>query len=588
MATLHNCGVKVEFIIDNFDKQFIQEADIFYEELSQIQKSQIEIKECSKVYVKFESQNTDSFLEIQNIFDYNDNYIRINCGDTKKLFEGQNKYSMLVPGDHIIRVGIGNKLYYSTFTVIPRHINDMQLQNLRSFVNNQISGLSYDIETTSNKFDNFRQISLPDYINVYKCYEKEFPKIKSSIEEILRNPISVIEKKYVKGQNTKKDDSKTIRFSEKRDSNEKIEVKKYQSLISKENATAKYILSSMYHHLRNIDSKLVQFKKQLQIELSLRKREYDSKELILSSNKPSEFKSFESERKIKSLNQSLADLGDTIKRIDEVTSYIVKTRRMISTISKYNNTSFLKDINETHSITPSKNIFKDARYNKLYRCYEKVISLDTKSILNYKSSDILYEYFILLIIVKSFKDLGYILEDCDFKKLISARFVDKIPEGCNVVFTKEDIRVEIWYEKELFSIPSEVLKLGGGFYTHTNNKLPDIRVDIYNSGSFVKSCIIEVKYRRYSYLWNDYTNIDTMTQIKNYKTTVQYISKEIIRPIFPIEKVIVIYPGQQDIEVSVEKDWGSFLFLQVRPGKDENDIHGYKELMNILAYILRN
>jgi hypothetical protein len=588
MAILHNCGFRVRFIVDNIDKEIVQDIDVFYEDMSEIGESQVEIKECSRVFVKFECQIADAVLEIQNIFEYNEGYLKISNGETKKLFEGYNKYSMLIPGVHDLRVKVGNKYFYSTFTITPRHINDMQLQNLREFVNSYINGLSYDIVTWSGKLSKKRELSPPDYINLYKVYQKEFPDIKRSIEEILRNPITIIEKRYERGQNTKKDDAKTIRFSEKRNRIEKLEVKKRPTVISKENIFVKSIILNMYKQLRCIESNLEQCKNQIGLELALRKRECESKEEIFNKNKSLDYKTIENERKVKSLNQSYSNLTETLKKIENISYYIDNTKKMILSLFKYINSGIFKEITETTSSIPTLNIFKDRRYNRLYRSYKNISDTKSKGVLNYKTSDILYEYFVLLVLVRAFKDMGFVMDDCDFKTLFSANFVDKIPEGCNAVFIKEGLKVEVWYEKELLSLPYEALQVGGGFYTHTSNRLPDIRIDFYKDGKFIYSLIVEVKYRRYSYLWNDYVNTDTMTQIKNYKTTVQYISKEMKKPIFPIEKVIVIYPGQHDIERLVEKDWGNYLFLQLRPGESENDIYGYSEFKNIIKEAIMN
>jgi len=77
-----------------------------------------------------------------------------------------------------------------------------------------------------------------------------------------------------------------------------------------------------------------------------------------------------------------------------------------------------------------------------------------------------------------------------------------------------------------------------------------------------------------------------MIQIKNYKTTIHYISRDLKRPILPIEKVIVVYPGQPDMDIIIEKEFGDYLFLQLRPGASLNEIVGYTELKMILTQLI--
>ncbi|MEG0371271.1 MAG: hypothetical protein RR645_03150, partial [Clostridium sp.] len=63
--------------------------------------------------------------------------------------------------------------------------------------------------------------------------------------------------------------------------------------------------------------------------------------------------------------------------------------------------------------------------------------------------------------------------------------------------------------------------------------------------------------------------------------TIKYSKDILTKPIYPIQKVIVVYPGQEDVNGIISKDWDDFIFIQLRP--DENGgIYGYKELQQAL------
>lgn len=581
-------NIKVKFIIENNGKEYIQEVKQFYNDLSLIVSGQVYIRECSKVLINLDTANKLCNLEVKNIIEESDDYIKIYPGETKKLFEDKSDYSMLIPGDYVYRIILENQVYYNIFTILPRHINDIQLQNLRKFVNEQIGGLSYNITTSGITSQASREKSLPDYINLFNCYKKQFKDISQTINKIIADPITSIEKNYEKRQNTRINDSKTIRFKQKLNSRDCLQVRRYPSVLNKENIFIKNLILIMYNDLRAIESKLIECIEQLNFELQFRRKEFSQKESRIDSSRSSDFKIQESQRRVKSLNQSLLNLNETYNKIENINEYINQTRRMLIILSRSLHSDLFEGIVESNTKYPTKLIFKDSRYHKLYRSYKYIVEARKKEILNYKPSDILYEYFILLLTIRVINEFGFELIDCDFKDVVSSSFIDKIPEGLCAVFMKNDIKIEVWYEKELLSTSTQVIDEGGDFYTHTNNKLPDIRIDIYSGKKLLKSVIVEVKYRRYAYLWNEYFNTDTMIQIKNYKTTIQYYSPYINRSIFPVNKVIVVYPGQHDVSIVEEKEWGDFLFIQVRPADEENSIYGYEQFKNVLEQVLKD
>ena len=193
----------------------------------------------------------------------------------------------------------------------------------------------------------------------------------------------------------------------------------------------------------------------------------------------------------------------------------------------------------------------------------------------------LYEYFIYLAVIKVFRDSGFKLEKCMFKDIIHGEFLEKIPKGCLAKFVKGKVEVRVWYEKELLSLPNESIEFSDGFYTHAPNKLPDIRVDYIYDNLVKKSVVVESKYRRYSYLWNEFYNTSTMIQIKNYKTTIRHIYDKNKRPKDIVSKVVIVYPGEEGIPNVISKEFGDYIFLQLKPGEN-SDIYGIDELKKIL------
>lgn len=534
MGMHHNFGAAVVFTVDNFDKETIFRLDKFYDNIYEIKEKIVELKESSKVNVKFESSDENSYLEIKNIFNGQGEFIKIHPNESQKLFEGLNKYSILLPGDHLVRIFYKGNYYYNIYSVNPRHVNELQLQFIRDYINSRIDGISYNLNTFAQINRIKKNIIKSNYLNVIKTYKENFIILVKLLDEIIKSPLTELEKAYMKGQNVKKQDIKTIRFSGRRNGGERLEIKKIPTLNSRENKILKAMLLNLYMELRDLEVFLNELKK------------------------------------------TKGDFNDCDLLIKDL-------RWMKNLLSKYIN--FFIDVDSTSKVIPLKSILMNSKYGKVYRLYRKLIDYKNYYQPNFKTTDLLYEYFVLLVVLDIIQKLGFNLEESDYKKLLSNKLNDEIPSGMGAIFTKGNLRLEVWYEKELYSLYQEALKNGSGFYTHASNKLPDIRIDFYKDNKYIKSYIIEVKYRRFGYLWSDIENNETMIQVKNYKTTIQYISKDLERPIFPIEKVIIIYPGQLDMDVLVEKEFGNYLFLQLKP-KDASTIIGYDELTKILKQLI--
>lgn len=228
MGMHHNFGAAVVFTVDNFDKETIFRLDKFYDNIYEIKEKIVELKESSKVNVKFESSDENSYLEIKNIFNGQGEFIKINPNESQKLFEGLNKYSILLPGDHLVRIFYKGNYYYNIYSVNPRHVNELQLQFIRDYINSRIDGISYNLNTFAQINRIKKNIIKSNYLNVIKTYKENFIILVKLLDEIIKSPLTELEKAYMKGQNVKKQDIKTIRFSGRRNGGERLEIKRSQ------------------------------------------------------------------------------------------------------------------------------------------------------------------------------------------------------------------------------------------------------------------------------------------------------------------------------------------------------------------------
>ncbi|MEF9934539.1 MAG: hypothetical protein RSA01_02130 [Clostridium sp.] len=579
MAILYNSNIKIRFIIQNFSKEDVQEVTKFYDDALSVSEVEVVIKECSKVFIEFDGVNKDSTLIVENVFQEGGEPFLLTPGNTKMLFELENKYSMLIPGSYVIKVTVDGVSYYSMFEIVPRHINDIQLKNLREFVNSQMSQLSYNMES---KLQSTNINSEIDHTSIIKKLNAHYRVLIHNYNSILEDPYITIEKKYTKNSRHEKLDRKAIYLNSKGKKYQEFGYRKIKSYNNKHNIIAKSLAMKFLNYLIDIEEKLSYAYKQNKIEESAAKKDSDYKKEYIEKARYLILNSKEVEKRLRSYDQSKNSLDSIKKRKEGIKENIGILKALKVTLSNFVKSSYMRGVDLKYNNNYKVVKLEDHRYRAIIKIYNNIFLNKENISVAFKPSELIYEYFVYLLVVKVFKDSGCKMMDCDFKDIMNLSFVEQIPRGCSAKFSMGEYNVRVYYEKEIMSMESEAIQISDGFYTHAPNRLPDIRVDYLINNIVEKSYIIESKYRRYAYLWSELYNTHTMVQIKNYKDTIKYSRGENIKPINPISKVIVAYPGQEEVEHVITKEWGDFTFLQLKPEED-GEIFGYDVLKQILV-----
>ncbi len=578
MGIYYNLDLKVKFTIENFGKEYYQYVTKFYTDMWSIDNIEVSIKECSKVYIEFYTEEPNSRLVVENIYKEEGEAFKLNPGENKMLFELENNYSMLVPGNYTLKVYLNGVKYYAMFEIIPRHINDIQLKNLRDFVNSEVRNLSYNM---SSKLQMINTNTKSDYISFIKQYSESYKELKFCFNSIMKNPYVSLNKKIIKNGKVKKTDKKTIQLNSKGINNYEYSFKKVKEYCNKENILIKSIAIKMINTIKDIEAKLGVAYKQKKIEEEMLRKDFEFKKTSINIVKDINRNSREIVKKIKSYDKSVSTLNSTMKRKQGIKENIYLLKDLKAALIIFIKSPYMKDIPFVNNTNYKGIRINDYRYKSILDIYKQIHIGNKNKSISYKPSELIYEYFIYLAVIKIFRDKGFKLENCMFKDIIHGEFLEKIPKGCLAKFSRDNLEIRVWYEKELLSLPDESIKFGDGFYTHAPNKLPDIRVDYVYNNVVKKSLIVESKYRRYSYLWNEFYNTSTMIQIKNYKTTIRYFYDKNKKPKDIINKVVVVYPGEEGINNIISKEFGDYIFLQLKPGEN-NDIYGIEDLKKIL------
>ena len=163
-----------------------------------------------------------------------------------------------------------------------------------------------------------------------------------------------------------------------------------------------------------------------------------------------------------------------------------------------------------------------------------------------------------------------------------------LDSGESIILEKDNVKVVISYDK-LIKRDIEVKEscVSQVISSFVNNRQPDILISVYKDNKFVKSMVVEAKYRRKSYIYNELNNTDVMYQVMSYRNFVYYdgdIKKVSMTHSKPIEKVFVMYISDED---SFTHDmYDDIEFIAINPTSKVVGNSSYNEIKNKISMLL--
>jgi len=122
-----------------------------------------------------------------------------------------------------------------------------------------------------------------------------------------------------------------------------------------------------------------------------------------------------------------------------------------------------------------------------------------------------------------------------------------------------------------------------------NNRQPDILISLYKDNKFEKSMIVEAKYRKKRYIYNESNHTDVVYQAMSYRNFVYYdgeIKKISTKHIKPIEKVVVVYIAEKDEKECFKHDmYEDIEFISINPIEEEQDSSCYDVKNSISEFL---
>jgi len=524
-------------------------------------------------------------------------------GEEKILANDDFKW---VPDEYLIAVQIKDRKYYSSIIVDPKNMNEKQLVRMRKEINNLVKGVIYNLN--SSKKDSLLLLQQSDLlkseISLLDLLEDNFRILSNTLNDILKNPIKSLEKNYEIRHDSFKLDKKAVKWLGSNKSNSvNNSVDRPQALYQKQmkyalnNDENKWLIKIIDHirrKLRNIENKL---KNECQIQNQIaynEKNEISSLKVKLDEMEQNR-NSYLFKDEIRKCKEKIYGKKSNLKGynnyIELLNNYLIKTKKLMNQIAViYDDQVYLHNSDFRKVKKPTKKLLKDIRYKYLYDFYQKLMKNKSKSSFQekdyeYKETEKLYEYYILINIIKVMNDFEFKWSDDDpLQKRIRKNSAFNISSGEILTFYSNKRIIEVHYDEELDNITKSNSDNEIAFISDGKNLRPDFRIDIYDKKmNHKRSFIIEVKYRSFDKLYSKVSNTNVFNKLIDYKDKIKVLPSYD----YAIDKVLVTYPEDIYYHQKLNKQRGdTFIFSQLSPSINNDGQFGYEEFKNEIKELI--
>lgn len=553
--------------------------------------------EYHKVIVKFLSNDPLAYLEIEGC--KSDEFNILKPGDEVVISTGGDTCDMLVPGYYSIKIKSDNIIYEGYYRVTTPSLEWDDLINIKETLENVVRGLSYDIYakrcgSTSGSIQG-KDVHI---FELYKYIDNNWRHILLSLEQICKNPIVDVLKKYRKIGYSKNQDRKSQRWLMKHGTgNENISLSKpmyyekhsYLTYDIKENKILKNILEEFYNTLNIIIIQYTKVCNDLNKEIEELEKEKNELQKLLNFINNSLYNADNVYKAKKDYENQIKSRIDTIKEynytISNISQYCFKAKTYRGLIGYFKNETFLKDIsNDFKGIVISNNIVRNQNYNAIYNIYMELKHMDTnkqnRNMFPNKRTSKLFEIYSFILIKNIIEDIGFKWTKGWLKNVdnILSCSGDLLP-GEMVILEKDNYKIELIFDKEYRTSNSVSESTHSQLFATGSSRRPDITVLLYKNNKFLRGLIAEIKCRKKNYIYMEEVNTNVMKQLEDYYSFKYYDGEKQQVDIKSegITKVILIYPKQKG-ECKFMAGIYKFPFIQINPSKLGDKVYGYKEL----------
>lgn len=483
--------------------------------------------------------------------------------------------SPLIPGVYRLKVLWDKTFYYSQILINPKNLELKEHNQMIYEIESHALGLARDWVRKNSSLDILDEIGTidPTFLDLATLLLKNEAILRKAMNVILKSPYTDLTKTYnlTAISKSKKVDSKSLQLYQVKNSSSLNSIN-----FSKDTKIYSYSFEDNHNNMYNFylikiikDFRLILKKAKLDIaELKnyidddLRQLNHFKKE----NNIGDTLKINNREKQLRKINQ----LGNKIENFDKV-------------LLGYINRTFLRILKVPIRVILPQGFIKTPGYNIFYKVHKLLYgNLETKIEdlydYNWKSSELLYEYWCFIKFIELLIDLNFTpIEGWIYKDSVEDEGVSipAIPDNTYVIFSKEDITLNLMFNSEIGKTPEEAKKKKSPYWIRSHRNKPDFRLDVYVKDDFIKTIILDSKYSPADRVWNKkYANSSNQSKVvEQLKMYVNMVIKLNTRNDHPVEEVIVLCPTLINDNCIIDIDENHLVtIVTLKPGMDNEEL----------------
>ncbi|WP_161633595.1 DUF2357 domain-containing protein [Fervidicella metallireducens] len=518
------------------------------------------------------------------------------------LSPGGEKENMLVPGFYQILIQTSECTFKGFYKVLPSSMDWERLLNMRNYLEKTVKGLSYNIyiQRSGNHEKNFEHNIF--FFELYKYLNKNADILLNNIRAIIDNPITDIFKEYKIKSYTKSNSSKSQRWLNSKGYkynsnvyNPSMHYEKHSSisLDTRENKVIKKILDYFYKILleildnyNKIKKELLERRMNLNEQIKETERHFEKIKSIPSTKKAQK----ETELTIKRLNE---ESEEYFKNINIIDNYLNEINKIKNFIVQYKEETWLNEIDPNIVIKPTTRLMKNRHYNEVYEIYCKQEAMlaqgKVSNAFPVKNTSKLFEIYSCLLVKKILEEMDFQWTDGWLKNIddIMAYNGDLV-SGEKIILKKDKFTIELIYDNELNKIKDvKNTRISQVVSVNSKSRRPDIILNLYKENKYKGSAIVEVKYRKKHYIYNNHEDTDVIYQLRDYSSLRYYDGeKNKLDTTSSVGKIIVVYPKQNGA-CKFKDNVSDFAFVQIEATDlTKEKPYGYEEVKEEICEFL--
>ena len=547
-----------------------------------IQDGVIEVFERENLYVSFTSNQKDACLYIDGLDGYDSLKLHLDEEGIPCLRPGTQRFSLysdinedypLIPADYMVFVkfkGKAQDALEATLRVRPNNITEDQLDVMRTELNEMVQGLAYDQTRMSHGINLYedRELLHPLVLAEFVILNHMVKELGVTLEDMARRPDQYLERHYreVKANVKCKQDAKSYRWL--------LSVQGQRANVAAKSMTQPEVILGVIDHFSydtNENRMVLGFLHYVssQLESVLR---------AIRCTITEEQKAIETRAPYAVLQKSTSHEVRALKaKIVRLESMEREMQKGIFQVRKYMENPVFKGLKPLSTSNHfSLKIQRDWRYKKVFAWWKQLRAQDFHLPLcpdfkvQWKRTDVLYEYWCYIKTIIALEQLGYtpvsgwIYEDSHSASL---EFVFPVLQDDTLVeMVKGAIRLSVLFNEKMARAKRGALRSNRILYMEGTNYKPDIRIDIFAKNVYTGSIIVDAKYRKRLNIWNndrveDENRPKNMNTLQNYSNSLKYVDDS--AGVSKAIRVIALHPSHGPVVEDIEDT--NVSLIQLRP-----------------------